>query len=93
MLSDAKSVEKLLTDCLSDQVADAPSLSEMMVSRLGNIGCKTALRLAERAVFTAGLQQELPADETKSAQLSALQSILDDFAGDEALAARVCEVI
>ncbi|KAL7527304.1 hypothetical protein ACHAXR_003788, partial [Thalassiosira sp. AJA248-18] len=86
LLSDVDSVQKLLSDCLADQVVDALSLSEAIISRLGKVGSKTALRLAERAIFTAS-------HETESAQLSALDSILEDLAGDEALAAKVCEVI
>ena len=39
------------------------------------------------------MQADTPPDEMKSAQLSALQSILEDFAGDEAMAAKECEVI
>jgi len=86
LLSDKDSVQKLLNECLGDQVADASSLSEPIINRLGNVGVKTALRLAERAVFTAS-------DETKSAQLSAMEGILEDMAGDDALASKVCEVI
>ena len=56
-----------------------------MINRLGNVGTKEALRLAERAIFTSS-------DGTKSAQLSAMESILNDLAGDEALATKVCEV-
>ena len=86
MLSDADSLQELLNNCLGDQVADASSLSESIINRLGNVGIKTALRLAERAVFTAS-------DETKSAQLLAMEEILDDMVGDDALASKVCEVI
>ena len=86
LLSDKDSIQKLLNECLGDQVADASSLSEPIINRLGNVGVKTALRLAERAVFTAS-------DETKSAQLSAMEEILDDMVGDDALASKVCEVI
>jgi len=93
LLSDVESVQKLLSDCLSDQVEDAASLSETIISRLGKVGCKSALRLAERAVFTAGMHQNTSSDEMKSAQLSALESILDDLAGDEAMATKECEVI
>jgi len=93
LLSDVESVQRLLSDCLSDQVQDATSLSEIIISRLGKVGCKSALRLAERAVFTAGMQQNTSSDEMKSAQLSALESILDDLAGDEAMATKECEVI
>lgn len=92
LLSDAESVEKLLCDCLSDQVLDPKSFSETMISRLGKVGCKGALRMAERAIFTAGMQESSP-DTTELAQLSALEGILEDLAGDEALASKECEVI
>ncbi len=93
LLSDVESVQKLLNDCLPHQVEDAPALSEALISRLGPVGCKTALRLAERAVFTAGMQDSTSPHDMKSAQLAALESILDDLAGDEAMAAKVCEVL
>ena len=86
VLSEVDSVQKLLSDC--SQVADPHSISAAMVSRLGRLGTKTALRLAERAVSTAG-----SSDDIRQAQLSAMNNILDDMAGDEALAAKVCEVI
>jgi len=90
LLSDVGSVQKLLTDCLAEEVVDASSMSDLIIGRLGEVGCKTALRLAERAVFTARGQ----GSEMKSAQqLSALEEILDDLVGDDAMAARVCEVI
>ena len=88
-----KSVDKLLTDCLSCQVEDSSALSAALISRLGTVGCKTALRLTERAVFTSGIQANTSLNDMKSAQLAALESILDDLAGDEAVAARVCEVL
>jgi len=93
LLSDVESVQKLLGDCLSDQVVDPTALSELIISRLGKLGAKAALRLAERAVFTAGMQQQITTDELKSAQLVALESILEDLAGDEAMVSRECEVI
>ena len=86
LLDDVKSVEKLLRDCLPSQAEDAHALSNALIFRLGKLGCKTALRLAERAIFTAGMQGDIT-------QISALESILDDLAGDEALAAQVCELI
>ena len=84
LLSDVDSVQKLLNDCLPNQVADTSSLSEAMIHSLGNVGTKEALRLAERAITSS--------DETKLAQLSAMEGILNDLAGDEALATKVCEV-
>ena len=92
LLSDVESVEMLLSDCLSDQIADVKSMADMFISKLGQVGSKTVLRLAERALFTEGMQQSASSDKS-AGQLSALHSILEDFAGDEALAAKVCEVI
>lgn len=86
LLSDFESVENLFRDCLPGQVDDCTLLSKTLISRLGKVGCKTALRLAERAIFTAEM-------EGNTSQIFALGSILDDLAGDEALAAKVCEVI
>jgi len=88
LLSDAKEVEKLLTDCLPAEVADASSMAGLISDRLGEVGCKTALRLAERAVLTAGDA----ADDAKTAQSEALEVILEDLVGDDAIAARVCKV-
>ncbi len=86
LLSDVESVEKLLRDCLPSQAEDVRALSTALIGRLGKVGCKTALRLAERAIFTARTQGGI-------SQISALESILDDLAGDEALAAKMCELI
>lgn len=82
LLSDAEEVRKLLTDCLSDEIADAAMMSGLIIDKLGEVGCKTALRLAERAVLTA-------ADKSQS---KALESILEDLVGDDAIAAKVCQV-
>jgi hypothetical protein len=68
--------------------ASMDSLAEMMVDRLGSVGCKTALRLMERAVAVVG---EGGVDMAKL-QEDALADILEDLAGDEAAAERVCEV-
>jgi hypothetical protein len=92
LLCDAESVETLLSDCLPEKVADVSSMSQAIVSRLGKVGCKSALRLAERAVFGAGMQGTSP-DGMAARQLFEIESILNDFAGDEAIAAKECEVI
>lgn len=57
-----------------------------MIDSLGSVGCKTALRLAELAVSTSD-------DNDGQAQLDALTEILNDLAGDELSAQRLCEVI
>ena len=89
LLSDAKEVEKLLTDCLTEEVADASSMAGLIIDRLGEVGCKTALRLAERAVFTAA---DTSTSDVKEAQSEALGGILEDLVGDDAIAARICQV-
>lgn len=81
LLSDSEEVEKLLTDCLPEEVADANTMSRHIINRLGAVGCKTALRLAERVVVST------VADQSK-----ALEGILEDLVGDDAIAAKVCQV-
>jgi hypothetical protein len=92
LLSDAKSVSKLLADGAQTSglavKASMDSLAEMMVDRLGSVGCKTALRLMERAVAVVGNG----GGDMAKLQEDALANILEDLAGDEAAAERVCEV-
>jgi vesicle-fusing ATPase len=88
LLSDSEEVEKLLTDCLSEEVADASAMSRLIVDRLGAVGCKTALRLAERAVVST----DKDGKDAQSAQSKALEGILEDLVGDDAIAAKVCKV-
>jgi hypothetical protein len=51
------------------------------------------LRLAERAVGTAERVDGLNDNELESAQLSALDEILEDLAGDEVTGQKLCEVL
>lgn len=74
-------------------MANVDCLAESIISRLGSVGCKTALRLAERAVATAGSAPGLDGDELEAAQQSALDEILDDLVGDEVTAQKLCEVL
>lgn len=93
LLSDAESVRTLLSDSLfSGSVVNVSVMAELIIGRLSTVGCKTALRLAERAVATAGREDDLKGDDLGSAQLAALDEILDDLAGDEVTAQKLCEV-
>jgi AAA+ lid domain len=90
LLSDAASVRKLFSDSLEVDVVNADPMADLIIDRLGNVGCKTALRLAERAVATAAVHATDGDD--MEAQLNALMGILDDLAGDDVTAAKLCEV-
>jgi len=74
-------------------------MASAMIDRLGSVGCKTALRLAERAVAaTAASDVEIGANYINQTdlgrrQVTALLQILDDLAGDESTAQNLCEVI
>jgi len=92
LLSDSKSVCKLFADSLEVSVENADSMAELIIGRLGSVGCKTALRLAERAVATAGVRAS-DGDDMEEAQLTALQGILEDLAGDSVTAEMLCEVL
>ncbi len=94
LLTDAESVRQLLSDSLpSLSASNVDCMSESIIRRLGNVGCKTALRLAERAVGTAERVDGLNDNELEAAQLSALDEILEDLAGDEVTAQKLCEVL
>ena len=85
--------EKLLHDSLPGQVVDAKALADTIINGLpGKVGCKTALRLAERAISTAVMEQQTPLDDMQSAQLSALQNIIEDLAEDAALTSQECQI-
>jgi hypothetical protein len=93
LLSETESVRQLLSDGLfPGSVENVSPMAEMIIDRLESVGCKTALRLAERAIATAGLDSGKKGEEREKAQLAALTEILDDLAGDEVTATRLCEV-
>jgi SpoVK/Ycf46/Vps4 family AAA+-type ATPase len=94
LLSASKDVQKLFKDSLEVSVKNADSMADLIIDRLGTVGCKTALRLAERAVATAARQQVGETDDDdrmEEAQLNALAAILEDLAGDEVTAEKLCE--
>ena len=94
-LSDAESLKRLLTDSLHSDVAkDIDEMADKIIGRLGSVGVKTAIRLAERAIASAYvMSDEYGSDEELAeAQLASLDEILEDLAGDEAMASKMCEV-
>ena len=100
LLDTVTSVERLIQrgatiSCL--ELGDAKCMAEMMIDSLDKVGCKTALRLMERAVAMVGTRsnnKEGDGDKGDLAklQLDALTSILEDMAGDEAAANVACQV-
>lgn len=90
LLSQPEEVRTLLADGLSEVVLNVDAMAELIIGSLGRVGCKTALRLAERAVTTAAVGD---APDLGKAQLAALEEILDDLSGDEVTADKLCEVI
>ena len=94
LLTDTESVQKLLVDGSAYsglEVVHVDPMADMIINRLGSVGCKTALRLTERAVAMAGNGNENV--NIGQAQLTALEHILEDLAGDEAASQRLCEVV
>mmetsp|Transcript_29296 Transcript_29296/g.69742 ORF Transcript_29296/g.69742 Transcript_29296/m.69742 type:complete len:905 (+) Transcript_29296:90-2804(+) len=83
-LLDAESVEKLLRNSLED-IADPAKMAGEIVAQLGPVGCKSAIRVAERAIITAD-------DGSADSQTRSLQTILGDLRGDMALASASCEI-
>ena len=86
--SDKESVRKLVNDSVKTTglpVANANAMADLVSERYGNLGCKTVLRLLDRSVAAA-------ASTTEQDQAEALQTILDDLAGDNALVDAACRV-
>ena len=93
LLTKAEEVQKLLEDADLPGLKNAEAVSKMIMDRIGSIGCKTALRLTERAICTSALgNDEGSAESIEAAQLVALREILDDFLTDEASAGNLCAV-
>ena len=67
---------ELVKDCFPRKAEDASALSNALIGHLDEVGCKTALRLAERHIFIAGMLVD-------TTEIFALESILDDLVGDE----------
>jgi SpoVK/Ycf46/Vps4 family AAA+-type ATPase len=94
LLSEAEDVRTLLADGLGQVLLPVDAMAALMIDRLGQVGCKMALRLAERAASTAiFLGNAANNEDLGTAQLSALEEILDDLSGDEVTATRLCTVI
>jgi hypothetical protein len=94
LLSDAKSVRKLLADGTEQSGlsgVDVNPMADMIVGHLGSVGCKIALRLAECAVAMA--RQGNAEEDVGKAQTTSLEHILDDLMSDEATMDRLCEVL
>jgi len=95
-LSDAESIKRLFADSLHSDVAkDIDGMADKIIGRLGSgVGCKTAIRLAERAISSAHAMSDAYGsdEELAEAQLASLEEILEDLAGDEAMASKICEV-
>ncbi|KAG7342232.1 ATPase AAA [Nitzschia inconspicua] len=103
-LTEATSIEKLLSDSMiqmgfaSSEISEKAisSLAEMMSKRLEKVGCKTALRLLERSMAMSYRVKER--GEEKDSDLNnlvvkAMTKILDDFVKDQEAAARIsCNV-
>jgi hypothetical protein len=65
------------------------TMSKIMIDRLGAVSCKTAIRLAERAVVDASLMINEDCT-TEEAQIASLEVILDDYTGDQVISNDIC---
>lgn len=91
LLTEESSVQALLHQSLED-AADVEAMSKMIIDQITEVSCKSAIRVAERAIFAASNQDLSSQEELKAAQLSALKDILQDLVGDEALTSRICSL-
>lgn len=81
VLQSVTDLSKLLKDSFSD-LETADEMARATIDSLGEVTCKTALRLVERSLVTGR------EDPVKS-----LQEILDDFTGEAVTAEKLCELI
>merc|ERR1711862_448021 len=86
LLTKSEEVEKLLLDAnLPGIENDIKAMASLIIDRLGSAGCKTVLRLVERAVSTTARSNQIVKDSTNNImQLDSLKEILDDLSVDEA---------
>ena len=71
---------------------DVETMSKMIIGQLKVVGSKTALRLVERALFTATYRDQQSPEEVKLSQLAALSDVLHDLSNDEATASKACSL-
>ena len=92
LLTEVDAVKKLLSH--SGYGTASLEMAELMVGKFGNIGTKTALRLAERASASAQMIAQIDGSKVSDeGRINALKCILDDLSGDEAVASSLCEVL
>lgn len=95
LLSSIESVETLLLDCFSNddsiQHSNISKMAKLIIDSLGAVGCKTALRIVERAVVSAQLNYD--EGNLSEAQIDAIKEILEDLTSDEATSNNLCEII
>jgi vesicle-fusing ATPase len=103
-LTNVASLDTLFSDSLKEMgpaSADlssraVKSLAQMMVKKLEKIGCKTALRLLERAIamsYRAKSSTKRKDDDLNDLVIQAMGRILDDYVTDQEAASRIfCNV-
>jgi hypothetical protein len=87
-LRDTESVQKLLEDTKM-KLENTAMISKLLIDKLGEVSCKTALRLVERSVVDATASQGKYMN-TEVAQIASLEEILDDYIGEEAVSNQIC---
>lgn len=97
LLQSTESLSKLLHDSLANAVVDDtaaselfPQMAERLLEQRQALGCKSALRLVERAMAVAVQIDGNPGTEQ---YLQCLDQILDDLQGDELTAGQLCDVV
>lgn len=93
LLSKREDVAKLFTDCtISTLIANKEKMAAMILDKLGPVGCKTALRIAERSVASTGDFQSSTTELKEDFQLQSLSTILDDLVGEEGSLTDLCNI-
>lgn len=95
LLSDKDSIQKLLSDS-GYNGEEANAMAKLIIEKVGKIGAKSVLRLAERAHASAELMNKLDDKKQTSTaddRVASLENILVDLGNDAAAASNLCEVL
>jgi hypothetical protein len=93
LLCDVDSIQNLLNDMGYNQ--NAKVMATLMIEKMGRLGVKTVIRLAERAYASAMEECELNNDSENlsSLQISALESLLNDLQYEMMISKDMCKVL
>lgn len=90
LLTEVEEVHKLLLDGEYGEHSD--KMAKLILDKMGNVGVKTVLRLAERSSAIVASNRD-NTSSTQNLELNVLEDMLNDLQGDNSLTSTLCNVI